>query len=333
MAFLDFKTPRRRSLLFDASDQTKHLEGRICYFVFDLRGKDRSSGCWVVHRFATRRQKSAAAKSVAAKRPSVGQNPWQGLWRQAGWGLAAATALGIAVLGSRDDDAPQKVRGPVFIATLAGTGRRADFDAETAARQLAQAVRSLADDRDKLATRLNALDHEMRDMSGAIKQQIEAAKSEAIKTAKQAPPWPESAPPVPMTLADVAVMVKTVSPAPAGAAEPPSPSVATSATNTDEHASPDTTASLGQAYGADLGTASTMKTLHHRWASLRAAHPQLFEGIQPVVSVKQNPRTGRTELHLVVGPYANAETAAQFCDFVVPYHVSRNPIQLNRIAV
>jgi hypothetical protein len=90
----------------------------------------------------------------------------------------------------------------------------------------------------------------MRDMSGAIKQQIEAAKSEAIKTAKQAPPWPESAPPVPMTLADVAVMVKTVSPAPAGAAEPPSPSVATSATNTDEHAPPDTTASLGQAYGA-----------------------------------------------------------------------------------
>ena len=269
--------------------------------------------------------KSAAAKSVAAKRPSVGQNPWQGLWRQAGWGLAAATALGIAVLSSRDDDAPQ--RFAALFSSLRSQEQPAahSFDAETAARQLAQAVRSLADDRDKLATRLNALDHEMRDMSGAIKQQIEAAKSEAIKTAKQAPPWPESAPPVPMTLADVAVMVKTVSPAPAGAAEPPSPSVATSATNTDEQAPPDTTASLGQAYGADLGTASTMKTLHHRWASLRAAHPQLFEGIQPVVSVKQNPRTGRTELHLVVGPYANAETAAQFCDFVVPYHVNCQP--------
>jgi len=268
--------------------------------------------------------KSTAAKSVAAKRPSVGQNPWQGLWRQAGWGLAAATALGIAVLGSRDDDAPQRFAA-LFSSLRSQEQAARSFDAETAARQLAQAVRSLADDRDKLATRLNALDHEMRDMSGTIKQQIEAAKSEAIKTAKQAPPWPESAPPVPMTLADVAVMVKTVSPAPAGAAEPPSPSVATSATNTDEHASPDTTASLGQAYGADLGTASTMKTLHHRWASLRAAHPQLFEGIQPVVSVKQNPRTGRTELHLVVGPYANAETAAQFCDFVVPYHVNCQP--------
>jgi hypothetical protein len=278
VAFLDSKKPRRRSLLFDASDQTKHLEGRICYFVFDSRGKNRSSRCLGRAQITNAPTKSATAKSVAAKRPSVGQNPWQGLWRQAGWGLAAATALGIAVLGSRDDDAPQRFAA-LFSSLRSQEQAARSFDAETAARQLAQAVRSLADDRDKLATRLNALDHEMRDMSGAIKQQIEAAKSEAIKTAKQAPPWPESAPPVPMTLADVAVMVKTVSPAPAGVAEPPSPSVATSATNTDEHAPPDTTASLGQAYGADLGTASTMKTLHHRWASLRAAHPQLFEGI------------------------------------------------------
>ena len=186
-------------------------------------------------------------------------------------------------------------------------------------------MRGLADDRDKLAARLGALDREMRDMSGAIKQQIEAAKTEAIKTAKQAPPWPESAPPVPMTLADVAVMVKTVSPAPGSTAEPPSSTAATGSNNTDEHAPPDTTASLGQAYGVDLGAASTMKTLHHRWVSLRTAHPQLFEGVQPVVSVKQNPRTGRTELHLIVGPYANAETAGQFCDFVVPFHVNCQP--------
>src|SRR5215831_3891748 len=104
-------------------------------------------------------------------------------------------------------------------------------------------MRGLADDRDKLAARLGALDREMRDMSGAIKQQIEAAKTEAIKTAKQAPPWPESAPPMPMTLADVAVMVKTVSPAPGSTAEPPSSTAATGSNNTDEPAPPDTTAS------------------------------------------------------------------------------------------
>ena len=208
--------------------------------------------------------KSAAAKSVAAKRPSAGQNPWQSVWRQAGWGLAAAAALSVAVLSGRDDDVPQKVAA--MLSSLRSQQPAAhSFDAETAARQLAQSVRGLADDRDKLATRLNAIEREMRDMRGAIKQQIEAAKTEAIKTAKQAPPWPESAPPVPLTLADVAVMVKTAPPAPATAAEPPSSTAATSSNNTDEHAPPDTTASLGQAYGVDLGAASTMKTLNHRW--------------------------------------------------------------------
>ena len=59
---------------------------------------------------------------------------------------------------------------------------------------------ALADDRDRLATRLNALEREMHDMSAGIKQQIEAAKADAIKTAKQAPRWPESAPPVPSSM-------------------------------------------------------------------------------------------------------------------------------------
>jgi hypothetical protein len=126
-----------------------------------------------------------------------------------------------------------------------------------------------------------------------------------------------------MTLADVAVMVKTVSPAPADPADPPD--AGTAAANTTDAAPPEMTASVGQPYGVDLGAAATMKLLHHRWSSLRAAHPQLFEGVQPVVSLKQNPRTGRTELHLVIGPYANAETAAQFCDFVVPFRLNCQP--------
>jgi hypothetical protein len=69
------------------------------------------------------------------------------------------------------------------------------LDAEGAARQLAQALRGLADDRDRLAARQNVFEREMQDMSAGIKQQIEAAKADAIKTAKQAPRWPESGSP------------------------------------------------------------------------------------------------------------------------------------------
>ena len=68
-----------------------------------------------------------------------------------------------------------------------------------------------------------------------------------------------------------------------------------------------------------------MKALHARWSGLRAAHPALFDGLQPLVSLKQNRRTSRTELHLVVGPYSNADAAAQFCDFVVPFHLACQP--------
>jgi hypothetical protein len=262
--------------------------------------------------------RKGAAVSAAAKRPAA-----PSFWRHMIWGLAATAALGVAALSSRDDAAAQKASALLASFTAPAVPPAPKFDPEAASRQLAQGVRTLADDRDRLATRLTAMEREMRDTNGATKQQIEAAKAEAIKIAKQAPPWPESAPPVPMTLADVAVMVKTVSPAPSEAADPPAatPAVASTA----EPGPPETTASVGQSYGVDLGTAATMKALHQRWASLRAGHPQLFDGIQPMVSIKENPRTGRTELHLVIGPYANAETAAQFCDFVVPFRLNCQP--------
>jgi len=263
--------------------------------------------------------KKATATSIAAKR----QSPAPNFWRHTTWGLAALAALGVAALSSRDDGAAQRAAALLASFTAPPVPPAPKFDPETAARQLAQGVRTLADDRDRLATRLNAIEREMRDTNGATKQQIEAAKAEAIKIAKQAPPWPESAPPVPMTLADVAVMVKTVSPAPSEAADAATATPAV--TRTAEGGPPETTASVGQSYGVDLGTAATMRLLHQRWASLRTGHPQLFEGIQPMVSIKENPRTGRTELHLVIGPYANAETAAQFCDFVVPFRLNCQP--------
>jgi hypothetical protein len=271
--------------------------------------------------------RGAAAKTAAApKRPLT----MAGLWRQAGWGLAAVAALFVAVLSSRDDAAMERVG--VLLASLhlmPAPPARHQFDAEAAARQLAQGVRSLVDDRDRLASRLAALERDMSDMTGSIKSQIEA-----VKAAKSAPPlWPDEAPPVPMTPADIAAMVRPVSPVsdPAAAApapnppaaanpSPPNQPVAAAATGPAETAAP-----AGSAYGADIGTAATIKALHARWTWLRTAHPALFDGLQPLVSLKQNPRTNRTELHLIVGPYANADAAEQFCDFIVPFHLTCQP--------
>jgi hypothetical protein len=255
----------------------------------------------------------------------------QSLWRQAGWGLAAVAALFVAALTSRDDAAMQRV-GALLVSlhVLSPPPAKPQFDAETAARQLAQAVRGLAADRDRLATRLTALERDVGDMTGSIKKQIEAVK--AAKS--QPPPWPADAPPVPMTPADIAAMIKPASPAPAAAPAPanPPPEQSTAAASPPGPAtagaspsSADTPLAPVTAYGADVGTALTMKALHARWAWLRSAHPALFDGLQPLVSLKQNARTSRTELHLVVGPYSNAEAAAQFCDFVMPFHLTCQP--------
>jgi hypothetical protein len=190
-------------------------------------------------------------------------------------------------------------------------------------------VRGLVDDRDRLASRLAALEHDMGDMTGSIKSQIEAVK--AAKS--EPPPWPEEAPPVTMTPADIAAVIKTVTPAPApaaaaSAASPPAtanPLPSSQQAAVAAAAPAETPAPAGTAYGADIGTATTIKTLRARWTWLRTAHPALFEGLQPLVSLKQNPHTNRTELHLIVGPYANADAAEQFCDFIVPFHLTCQP--------
>jgi hypothetical protein len=265
--------------------------------------------------------KSVAAKSVALKRPPTLGN----LWRQAGWGLAAVAALFVAVLSGRDDGAMQRV-GALLVSldVLPAPPPKHQFDPESAARQLAQAVRGLAEDRDRLATRLAAIERDMGDMTGSIKKQIEAVK--AAKS--EPPPWPGDAPPVPMTPADIAAMITPVSPAAASpapsqstAASPPSAEPVTAA----GPAPAEVPATAATAYGADIGTASTMKALQARWVGLRTAHPALFDGLQPLVNLKQNRRSNRTELHLVVGPYSNAEAAEQFCDFVMPFHLTCQP--------
>jgi hypothetical protein len=68
-----------------------------------------------------------------------------------------------------------------------------------------------------------------------------------------------------------------------------------------------------------------MRELHIRWSVLHAAHPQLFEGLQPLVSLRENPRTNRTEQHLVVRPYSNADATAQLCSALGALRVPCQP--------
>lgn len=204
------------------------------------------------------------------------------------WGATAAVALLLAVLSSRGEIGAQR------IATMLHGGRAPAaapaFDAQAETRRLAEAVRGLAADGNQIKTRLGAVEQDMGEVTGSIKKEIETADA-----ARQAPP------PIGPTTSAIAAatiaMVPVTPPRPAAA--PPQSSVDAGAPTAE--------------YAVDIGSGLTIEALRTRWLAIYAAHPQLFEGLKPIVGVKEIPHSNRVELRLVVGPLAQAETATQLC--------------------
>jgi hypothetical protein len=287
---------------------------------------------------------------VAAKTSTTSKTSFtmQSLWRLALWGSTATAALFVAILMGRSEVGSQ--RGAIMLSSLnltstpslrAGQGAAQlasrenqgaprQFDADPATRQLAQAVRSLTEDRDRLMARLAAVEHNLDDMTGSITRQVEAAK--AANAQALPPPWPNEEPPVaatpttpaaPVTIAAFAVPVAPVVPPAAGVASPLPPSPLTPAAI---QWPPDAAASASPpAYGADIGSALSIKALQARWAGVRLAHPQLFEGLEPVVTLRENARSNRIELRLLVGPLPSAEAAAQLCASLAAFRLFCQP--------
>jgi hypothetical protein len=173
----------------------------------------------------------------------------------------------------------------------------------------------LTEDRDRLATRVAALEHDLDDLTGSVSRQAEISRrEEAARIGETESNLSAVAPPAP-----VASLTRSSSPSP----WPDAPmsteatGIATIAPATDAATSwpPNVPTSVVplSGYGADIGSALSLKSLHAIWHALRAAHPQLFQGLQAGVTIRDNPRSNRAELRLVVGPFADADAAAQLC--------------------
>jgi hypothetical protein len=136
----------------------------------------------------------------------------------------------------------------------------------------------------------------MDDITGSLARGAAAnpVKTAAAPPPPSPPPWPDGGPPVPATSAAVAAIMA-----------PPLP--------------------MPMEYGADIGSALSIQALRARWAGIRSAHPQLFEGLAPSVTLRQTPLSNRPELRLVVGPLANADAAAQLCAALLPYRLYCHP--------
>jgi hypothetical protein len=219
-----------------------------------------------------------------------------GLWRLVVWGSTAATALLIAVLSSRGVVGSQ--RAAVAASTLGGATvavvqpaptpqqpAARPFDAQAETKKLADAVRDLTADNDELKSRLAVVEHSVDDVTGSIAQQAKATA---------APPWPDSGPLVPSTPAAIAAVIAPALPLP-------------------------------MEYGVDIGSAVSIQALRARWAGIRSAHPQLFDGLAPTVSLSETPQSNRPELRLVLGPLASANAAAKLCTTLERFRLTCQP--------
>jgi hypothetical protein len=221
-----------------------------------------------------------------------------GLWRLVVWGSTAATALLIAVLSSRGVVGSQ--RAAVAASTLGGgtvaivqpvqtpppaVVRAIDTQAAET-KKLADAVRDLTADNDELKSRLAVVEHSVDDVTGSIARQAQSPPP--------SPPWPESGPPVPATPAAIAAVIAPALPLP-------------------------------MEYGVDIGSAVSIQALRARWAGIRSAHPQLFDGLAPTISLSEMPPSNRPELRLVVGPLVSADAAARLCTTLERFRLTCQP--------
>jgi hypothetical protein len=257
------------------------------------------------------------APKLAAKKPFTMQR----LRRAAFWGTSAAGALLLAVLTSRGEIDTTRLADSLHIAFASPVARapmpEPKFDAEAAMQRLSETVRSLAIDGSQIKARLAAVEHDLDDVTGSVSKQIEAADAArrvddgptVVGTATLAATLLASAPP-PDTV-----------PVPPATVETPvdRPAVDQPAVEKPVPAPPQI------AYGVDIGSGLTIQALRARWAAIRSAHPQFFEGLEPIITVRDIPKANRIELRLVVGPLPQANAAAEMCALLTPFGLFCQP--------
>jgi hypothetical protein len=287
------------------------------------------------------------------------------LLRIGAWGACAVIAVTGVVYSGRTDVGAE--RAQIALATLRDAPREiiahpgsllawrpTTDDAET--RGLTEAVRKLTADRDRLATRVAALEQNLTDLTGSIARTQGTAQAGAAAPAAPGaarpddkadafpppappdvaspgngsdsrsiatpaePPAPPPAAPAPRSnrMATIQSYVSSSAP-PAPSAGPESRVAAAPAADTPPADTPP------NGYAIDLGTATNVNTLRAHWGSVKSAHAAMLDGLRPLVSVRQSSRPGFTEFHLVAGPVADADAAARLCQALASARVPCRP--------
>jgi hypothetical protein len=141
---------------------------------------------------------------------------------------------------------------------------------------------------------LTADNDELKSRLAVVEHSVDDVTGSIARQAQAPPPWPDSGPPVPATPAAIAAVVAPALPLP-------------------------------MEYGVDIGSAVSIQALRARWAGIRSAHPQLFDGLAPTIALGETQQSNRPELRLVIGPIASADAAAKLCRTLERFRLTCQP--------
>jgi hypothetical protein len=224
-------------------------------------------------------------------------------WRLGAWSGIAILCVAAAVVAAYTETGAHRLASSDSAMRASGAPSSA-ADSET--RRLADAVRVLTADRDRLAARVSALERNLDDVTGAIPRPgSDAGNPAASPLPPSLAPGPPAAPPATVVAAPTNTVTRTQQ-APAASRPPGLVSI------TADAAATGSTATRTE-FGIDLGTAATVEGLRNLWTSIKGTQAPLLEGLRPVLAVRDGAKPGALELRLVAGPLANAGVAAKLC--------------------
>jgi len=243
-----------------------------------------------------------------ARREGVRATIVRRAWRLGAWSGIALLCVAAAVVSAYTETGARRLAlGDAAVIPTATLPSVPDNEA----RRLADTVRVLSADRDRLAARLSALERNLDDVTGSIPNRSGAERGGAGNPA--ASPLPPNLMPPPVSAAPPPVVVAPASPP--VRAPPPAPVVSRPATSpwiAADAAATGSTATRTE-FGIDLGTAATVEGLRNLWTAIKGTQAPLLEGLRPVVAVRDGAKPSTLELRLVAGPLANAGVAAKLC--------------------
>jgi hypothetical protein len=238
------------------------------------------------------------------------------------WGAAALAAVAMTVAAASTEFGSHRLSQVLWLAPEPSpprmTLRQAPFEPDADMKRVSEAIRLLAADRDRLQARVSTLEHIVEDATGAIPVAVGAHPNDPNSLAS---------PSTVMAYASGSIDTSVASPANSPPIASRTPLVpisdlsrfgAPTGANHDGAGVSEETGPVGSVatkteFGVDLGSAPSMAGLRGLWQSLKDAHEPLFDGLRPVMALREGTRPGTIELRLVAGPLANAGAAARLC--------------------